>query len=155
VTAREAPWSIQAPWSEDQVRNLNAFQRSGRMHPFTCGWRSEHGGEGILVATAAGWECPADGCEYRQTWALPFMAQPLPPLDPHDLMARAREENERGRQAVIAIARISSLHRPVQYMSVTICDHCSVQRSTGPRTWERIAIMPHPCQTIEAIEGEL
>lgn len=68
-----------------------------------------------------------------------------------DLDARLRS----GREAIAALERIQQLHRPVQFMGVTICDHCSVQRSTGPRTWERIAVIPHPCQTLEAIEGEL
>ncbi len=77
-----------APWTEEEVANLNAFQESGRFHPFTCGgarcddahkaYADEHGGDyGQLVATADGWKCPV--CDYRQDWAHPFMAKPLPP----------------------------------------------------------------------------
>lgn len=53
------------------------------------------------------------------------------------------------------VARIRSLHHPVQYLGLTICNECSVQRSTGPGVWERIAVIPHPCNTIQALEGEL
>jgi len=54
-----------------------------------------------------------------------------------------------------AFGRIRALHHPVQYLSLTICNECSVQRSAGPGTWERIAIVPHPCNTTQAIKGEL
>lgn len=29
---------IVAPWTDDQVSSLNAFQADGRMHEFTCNW---------------------------------------------------------------------------------------------------------------------
>jgi hypothetical protein len=50
--------------------------------------------------------------------------------------------------------RAVALHHPVTEMGQTWCDECSVQRSTGPRTWERIAYIPHPCPTIRALNGE-
>jgi hypothetical protein len=73
-----------APWTDEQVVALNAFQTAGRFHPFTCG--NDRGDEnhrkvakergdrdfGLLVATKEGWVCPA--CDYRQNWAHPFMA---------------------------------------------------------------------------------
>lgn len=61
--------SIVAPWTEDQVRELNRYQQAGFMHPFTCG-----GDEcrEVLVATENGWKCP--NCDYTQNWAHPFMA---------------------------------------------------------------------------------
>lgn len=58
-----------APWSPEQVKNLNDFQTEGHMHPFTCGspdCRAD------LVATANGWTCPS-GCGYTQNWAHDFM----------------------------------------------------------------------------------
>ena len=78
---------IEAPFTPEQVSYLNAFQNSGRFHPFTCGgdrgdeahtaYRAEHGGDfGQLVATAEGWICPV--CGYRQTWAHDFTASVLP-----------------------------------------------------------------------------
>lgn len=67
-----------APWSPDEVESLNGYQAAGVMHPFTCPRRGdgEHGyasGDlGGLHATTDGWACWF--CEYRQTWAHPWMA---------------------------------------------------------------------------------
>lgn len=62
-------------WTEDQVRSLNEFQKSGVFHPFTCGGNRTDAnhldGEGVLVATQEGWVCPY--CDYRQTWCYPWM----------------------------------------------------------------------------------
>jgi len=67
---------IRAPFTEAQVEALNRWQKNPEVHPFTCG--SGHrkdarhlDGEGILVATKAGWICPF--CDYRQNWAHDFM----------------------------------------------------------------------------------
>jgi hypothetical protein len=82
---------IERPWSDEQVAKLNAYQRAGRFHPFTCGNdRSDEAHQkyadrhnepdlGLLVATNDGWRCPVPGCGYTQTWAHAFMAQELPP----------------------------------------------------------------------------
>ena len=68
------PAVVTAPWTDAQVENLNFYQRARLFHPFTCGRRDEHrDNPGILVAERDGWRCPADGCDYRQKWALPFM----------------------------------------------------------------------------------
>lgn len=65
--------TIYVPFTEEQVEQLNRYQRSGVMHPFTCGTRDEHpGNPGVLIATTAGWRCPA--CDYHQGWAHAFMA---------------------------------------------------------------------------------
>lgn len=64
---------IEPPWTDEQVRNLNAYQASGRFHPFTCGNRDTgHEPNDVLVADNLGWGCPK--CSYRQTWAHEFMA---------------------------------------------------------------------------------
>lgn len=55
---------IKAPWTTEQVEQLNRYQKGHYMHPYTCG------GEECrqdLIATADGWVCPS--CEYRQDWA--------------------------------------------------------------------------------------
>jgi hypothetical protein len=71
-----------APWTDNQVANLNRYQRAGMFHPFTCGRRNQHrDNPGILIAERDGWRCPADGCDYRQTWAHPFMTDPSEPLN--------------------------------------------------------------------------
>ncbi len=59
----------------EEVKSLNAYQRSGVRHPYTCGWnhRDENhlDGEGLLVATEGGWICPY--CNYRQDGAPDWM----------------------------------------------------------------------------------
>jgi hypothetical protein len=66
---------ISAPFTSEQAECLNRYQRSGEMHPFTCGGNRsdkdhlDH--EGILVAVESGWICPF--CDYTQDWAHDFM----------------------------------------------------------------------------------
>ena len=60
-----------APWTADQVDNLNRFQTEARMHPFTCGQCCME-----LVARRIGWHCSDPDCDYTQQWAHPFMANP-------------------------------------------------------------------------------
>jgi hypothetical protein len=59
----------------EEVKSLNAFQRSGVRHPYTCGWdhRDAHhlDGEGVLVATERGWICLY--CDYTQESAHSWM----------------------------------------------------------------------------------
>jgi hypothetical protein len=84
---------VSSPWTDEQVAHLNAFQQAGRFHPFTCGLRDQHrDNPGILVAARDGWSCPANGCDYRQNWAHPFMAGPLPPDPFHDALQALRSE---------------------------------------------------------------
>ena len=66
---------LHAPWTEQQVAALNAFQRSGVMRPFTC--EMPHRLHQTLIAEPDGWHCPDEQCDYRQTWAHAFMAEPL------------------------------------------------------------------------------
>ena len=59
---------LTVPFTDEQVKNLNAFQHAGCVHPFTCGnCRAD------LVATKDGWICPTEGCGYTQDWAHDFM----------------------------------------------------------------------------------
>lgn len=80
-----------APWSKTQTGNLNRWQKSGLVHPFTCGtcrdanpWpepTEEHANaegpfedhEYRLRATQNGWVC--DNCGYTQDWAWDIMLQ--------------------------------------------------------------------------------
>ena len=92
--------TIEAPWSGEQVRSLNGFQRSRAVHPFTCPrshltvaddqpddrghlWRDAGGDDDPypfcfdhvrLVADHDGWWCTAQTCDYTQSWAWEFMA---------------------------------------------------------------------------------
>lgn len=69
---------IRAPWTPVQVAALNAFQRWGGGHPFTCG--GEHTpGSPVLTAREDGWHCSdpyGEGCDYTQDWAHASMADP-------------------------------------------------------------------------------
>lgn len=58
---------LKAPWTDDQVASLNAYQKADVMHPFT----SE--GED-LVATKDGWVMQNDPVEVVQDWAHEWMA---------------------------------------------------------------------------------
>lgn len=67
---------VTAPFTNEQVENLNGYQRSGVFHEFTCGndfCLGVDGHKAVLVATNDGWECPA-GCGYTQDWAHEAMA---------------------------------------------------------------------------------
>ncbi len=68
---------IKAPWTEEQVKNLNEYQVSGKFHPFTCGGtgcaKDETCNYGILTAKIDGWYCPCN--EWKQNWAHRFMAE--------------------------------------------------------------------------------
>lgn len=68
---------IFAPFTEEQVINLNKFQKNPRFHPFTCGVNRKDpkhlDGEGVLIATKKGWICPY--CSYLQDWAISWMAE--------------------------------------------------------------------------------
>jgi hypothetical protein len=55
---------IKAPWSDDIIVRLNAYQVAGVFHPYTCG--NDHC-RSDLIATTNGWIC--DNCNYTQDWA--------------------------------------------------------------------------------------
>lgn len=60
---------VKAPWSTEQVANLNEFQSLALMHPFTCGQcRAD------LRATEDGWVCDHCGGGVVQDWAWDHMA---------------------------------------------------------------------------------
>ena len=63
---------IEAPWTDEQVANLNRWQNAGHVHEYTCP------NDGLaLIATNNGWRCP--NCPYTQTWAYDAtMAGPPP-----------------------------------------------------------------------------
>lgn len=87
--------------TQEQIDHLNAIQRSGQFHPFTCGGKRTDAahldGEGVLVATLDGWMCPY--CDYRQpircddpqNAVSPQIQPPSPPDGPSQEIARIRE----------------------------------------------------------------
>lgn len=79
---------VEAPWSVEQVRNLNDYQ-AGLLPPYTC--PQDCGEPAVrLVATVGGWRCPA--CAYTQNWAHLYAADTdwkalsLRPIKPDDGM---------------------------------------------------------------------
>lgn len=62
---------IKAPWTDEQVADLNYYQDSGVFHPYTCGNdECRHKFRDNLIATNAGWICPH--CDYTQDTANVF-----------------------------------------------------------------------------------
>ena len=59
---------IEAPFTDNEVASLNAYQKSRLDHPFTC----VCGDHINLIATTDGWVC--EKCAYTQDWAHDFMA---------------------------------------------------------------------------------
>lgn len=60
------------PWTDEDVANINDFQRSGAMHPFTCGCGPVDGDDfdwpdRVLVAHADGLRCPNGRCPVQTT----------------------------------------------------------------------------------------
>lgn len=76
---------IHAPWDEETVRRLNAYQASGAGHPYTCDRTHSSDPEAVLVATPGGWACPH--CNYEQGWAWDAMASPRLRLIPEPTWA--------------------------------------------------------------------
>ena len=59
-----------APWNDNQVASLNAYQAAGYVHPFTHGDGEQ---QVDLIATRDGWVAK-EGGPVVQTWAHEFMA---------------------------------------------------------------------------------
>jgi hypothetical protein len=69
---------IEAPWTDEQVANLQRWQQAGWVHEFTC--PNHHVESRVLVPTNDGWHC---SCGYTQTWCHDFMMEG-PPSNPFD-----------------------------------------------------------------------
>lgn len=82
-----------APWTHEQVANLNAWQERGDRPPFTCG---RDGCGEVLAAVPEGWVCPSETCDYTQNWAHNFMADRAAPRpetgEPSEAMRQAGAE---------------------------------------------------------------
>lgn len=58
--------SSKAPWTQEQVDNINRYQKSGVFHEFTC-----PGDSSSLIATKTGLIC--EWCDFEQNWVNDFM----------------------------------------------------------------------------------
>lgn len=91
---------INAPFTVEQARALNAMQREGPIHPYTCGIDSTHP---PLWASMMdyGWRCAYPSCDYRQDWALSssvelgieIMARRVKEAEERRLATTIRKEN--------------------------------------------------------------
>jgi hypothetical protein len=61
----------EAPWTDQEVANINEFQRGGAFHPFTCACPHPQRND-RLVAHNDGLRC--DHCGFTQTWVHSFMS---------------------------------------------------------------------------------
>lgn len=94
--------TIYAPFTPEQVENLDAYQKAGQFHPFTCpGDKMKKGGCEIreLLATPDGWICPCG--EYIQSWCHDWMAN-APSESPIVLLLRQKKEHEKARRSLSA-----------------------------------------------------
>jgi len=67
---------IKAPFTDEKVKELNEYQSSRRMHPYTCDRKApecevnqeprDRSKDGVLIATKEGWICPCG--KYKQNW---------------------------------------------------------------------------------------
>jgi hypothetical protein len=60
--------NVEAPFTDDEVASLNAYQNNDFMHPYTC----VCGDHVKLIATTDGWVCKK--CAYTQNWCHDFTA---------------------------------------------------------------------------------
>ena len=83
-----------APWTKDQVENLEKWQTTGWVHPFTCFGEgdckiNEREDQGILQPTVDGWICPCG--KYTQNWATESqLSGNIPPNPLDELLKRLK-----------------------------------------------------------------
>ena len=88
---------VLAPFTDDQVASLNAYQESEHVHPYTCGSQSCPGrdvaGDLPMAADRGGLHCIGGACgmAYTQTWAHAWTAD-------WSWRAVERRETNRGRR---------------------------------------------------------
>jgi hypothetical protein len=80
-------------FTADEVESLNAYQLSGRFHPFTCGTKEKHVNshdDDVLAAGPDGFHCPS--CDHVQGWAHEWMKNWSwrGPASAHDPFASSR-----------------------------------------------------------------
>lgn len=105
-----APAPSKTVFTLDEVKSLNAFQRAGVRHPFTCCWNSRDANhldcEGVLVATQHGWICLY--CDYTQDWAYAWMKnwkwKEMYRFSPAPSKKAQTDESDRSEMATVSIA---------------------------------------------------
>ena len=69
---------VTAPFTPEQIEQLQRWQASTRVHPFTCvangvSGSVKHSDARILVPTEDGMVCPFEACGYTQIWVRRYM----------------------------------------------------------------------------------
>ena len=129
----EPSYFVDAPFSPEQVASLNAYQSSGRMHPFTCAgnrhdgvhraYQAEHGGDlGQLVATETG--CPV--CASTQDWAWLWMS---------DWSWRGSKTSSEGDLREVPPSRIQCRRCAGEQPPVSPLLLCDSRSSASPAAW--------------------
>lgn len=59
---------LKAPWTKEQVENINSYQTSGFFHPYTCDFCRE-----VLIAEEEGWVCVCG--KHKQDWCCAWTAE--------------------------------------------------------------------------------
>jgi len=65
---------VYAPFEPEQIQNLEKWQNSGYLHPFTC----PHHSNNVLKVYRNALYCDATDCEYEQHWVHRMMVEPTP-----------------------------------------------------------------------------
>ncbi|GAX57272.1 hypothetical protein [Streptomyces olivochromogenes] len=131
-------------------------QRLAAMEKLAAAWQKEAERARKDLADQA---YPDDAIEFVAWSAL---AGPLPEVDIISILRTIRQCRYVAANSIhvflddwkAAKKRVTDLHSPVQHMGQTWCGECSVRRSTGPKAEEWVAYIPHPCPTLDALEGK-
>ena len=120
-----------APWSPDIVQGLNRQQKSGVIHPYTCG---DEKCRAILIATTDGWICSK--CNYTQDW---FHVSDFPLLLSKEVIESQMKTQYTIKDLAQALFILSNDKKYVKfyqelcklhalendYISTTKCSHCN------------------------------
>ncbi|MFE6412587.1 hypothetical protein ACFVOR_37270 [Streptomyces sp. NPDC057837] len=167
--APDMPWPVLIEWAEeDEMVAIKAATRAGRakilqqeqrlasMDKLAAAWQKE--AEQARKALAD--QAYVDDTVEFIVWSA--LDRPLNEVDVTAVIKTIRNCRYLAAEAVHVCAdtwkaaekRIKDLHAPVQHLGQTWCRECSVRRSTGPKTEEWVAYIPHPCPTLDALENK-
>lgn len=167
--APDLPWPVLIEWAEeDELVAMKAATRAGRaklitleqrlatMEKLAAAWQKE---AEQARQDLAGQAYPGDAMEFV-AWSA--IDRPLSEVDVVAILKTLRHCRVLAAEALHvssdtwrdAKKRVTALHEPVQHMGQTWCGECSVRRSTGPQTGEWVAFIPHPCPTLDALDGK-
>ncbi|MEU5742027.1 hypothetical protein ABZ784_29050 [Streptomyces tendae] len=139
-----------------QSKLSEAEPRLAAMEKLAAAWQKE--------AESARRDCasPAYAADAVEFTVWPAMERHLDEPDVHLILKTIRGCRRLAAESIHVFAddlnaakkRVRDLHAPVQHLGKTWCAECSVRRSTGPRTEEWVAFIPHPCPTLEALDSK-